>query len=268
MDEATCQVGKKKVTIATEQDAFDKALAVLNKAGYIQTETKDLAQARIALGKQHDVSQYGSYNQEGFLYLPKDAKSILIVDGKHNPILKNPVEATNAHRNGKEFYVEADKLRQLAKSNPNDAIKSGVLLLSRNDIKNISVDKLAEHPLSNFLLRDTAKDYGKFLKDANISSVPIYVDDKDYTQKQDKPFARLLWLWNLGDNSGFDGFSWDLHDGSRVRGVRASTEGAKLTSQKSLVQRPTLTQILKTSRQYVPDASRKQFEADIQKLYQ
>ncbi len=226
---ATYKIGKKNVTIATEQNVFDTALVVLNKAGYAQTTTQQLAQARIALGSKHDVSQNGSYVQEGFLYMPKELDNILVVDGKHNPILKKPSEATNAHRNGKEFYVEADKLRQLATA---DGKKNGVLLLPRSTIKNISVDALADHPLSNFSLNDSAKAYGKFLKDYGIKEVPILTVDKDYTQKQDKPFARLLWLRSLNYDSDFYVYDRLLYFGYYlVRGVRGAPKTRKLSKQ-------------------------------------
>ena len=208
------------MNITTKEGQFDKAYAELKREGYEITTTEELAMERIKKGEKDDISQCGSYVAEAFIYLKNG--DILITDRKHNPILKNPAKATQAHEKGEEFSVSIENLKRIAQRDVKKAIISGVLLLKRDEIKNIPVDELHINKLSMFLLRDTARDYGKFLKDSKykINEVPIYTVDKNYTQKQDKPFARLLWLWSLDFGSVFVGGDRGLHGGSRVRGVR------------------------------------------------
>ena len=285
MEVTKVQDGKKALEIGTSQGPFDQSYPALLKAGFTFHSAEQEAHARILAGPNSYVSRNGTYVNNAHVYQPKDSGIVLIVDGKHNPILANPSEATNAHRNGNEFYVNTPKLLNRAERDPKKAVKSGVLALARPVKKGmlssseanpfeVSVDELAENPYFAFTLRDEAKPYGQFLKQAGIKSVPVYLVNESNTKKETNPFSRLLWVGDLDDRSVFFGYSRDLNVGdSRVRGVRPSASAVSASTQKSgtnghkAIARPTLEQVLRTVRPFVADANRTDVRQAIAKLY-
>ncbi len=83
-----------------------------------------------------------------------------------------------------------------------------------------------------------------------------HFDDLD----EDSPLGRLLYLGNNAYD-GFDGINLD--DGGRFAGVRnASAENAQKT-----IATPSIEQILKISQRFFPEVGRKEFEAELKKLY-
>src|SRR3989338_8427423 len=93
---------------------FDQAIAQLREAGYKPATLKDAARERIVQGRQADVSTNRFYVAESVLYIP--GKGNYLVPANYSPILASPVEATNAHRNGSEFYVEQERAEQIAQN--------------------------------------------------------------------------------------------------------------------------------------------------------
>ncbi len=244
MEITKVQDGKKSLEIGTSQGSFDQSYPTLLKAGFRFHSAEQEARARKLSERDSCVNRSGTYVNITHIYQPKDSGIVLIVYGKHNPILANPTEAANAHRNGKEFYVNVDKLTDLAERNPKKAIKSGVLALPRPMKKGmfdsseanpfeVSVDKLAENPYFAFTLRDEAKPYGQFLKSTGIKSVPVYLVNEADTKKESNPFARLLWVVDLDIGSAFYGNVRLLDNGyGRVRGVRSSASAVSASQQK------------------------------------
>lgn len=278
--------GKKTYDVLTVEGSFERAYPALRKEGVEIATAEQIARMRRLSGSDSSLSRnYGQWVAEAHIYQPKDSGIVLIVDGNHNPILANPSEATNRHRKGKEFYVDNSKLLNRAEKDAKKAVKSGVLALPRqrksgllgsseiNPIE-VSTDELAEHPYFQFTLRDEAKPYGKFLKEAGISKIPVYLVSENSTKDSEhngNPFVRLLWVGCLDDGSGFYGVRGLGYDGSRVRGVRVSTEGA--SSQKSRsnghqkITRPNLEQVLKTVRPFVAEANKADVKNALKKLY-
>ena len=285
MEVTKVQDGKKALEIGTSQGPFDQSYPALLKAGFTFHSAEQEAHARILAGPNSYVSRNGTYVNNAHVYQPKDSGIVLIVDGKHNPILANPSEATNAHRNGNEFYVNTPKLLNRAERDPKKAVKSGVLALARPVKKGmlssseanpfeVSVDELAENPYFAFTLRDEAKPYGQFLKSAGIKSVPVYLVNESNTKAESNPFARLLWVRYLVGRSTFLGGDWFLNDDDyRVRGVRPSASAVSASTQKSgtnghkAIATPTLKQVLRTVRPFVADANRTDVKQAIAKLY-
>ena len=249
MNVTKVQDRKEAYDVLTIDGSFDKAYPSLKKERVQLATTEQIARERRFSGSDSSLSRnYGQWVAEAHIYQPKDSGIVLIVDGKHNPILANPTEATNAHRNGEEFYVNTSKLLNRAEKDPKKAIKSGVLALARPMKKGmlssseanpfeVSVDELAENPYFAFTLRDEAKPYGQFLKSAGISKVPVYLVSESNTKASEhngNPFARLLWVGLLGYWSGFSGDSRGLDDDSdRVRGVRPFASAVSASTQKS-----------------------------------
>lgn len=185
---------------------FDKALEELDRKGQRIITLPENARLRIQEGPNSQVSQYGNYTKEGFIYRPKD-KSLFV---KRSPVLDNPSEATESHRNSEEFFPTEDQIER--------AKASGSYELPDKDFS-IPTDRFSEDPFTVFALEDTAGEYGLFLKENGINEMPVrLVGGKDVTQ-QDKPFARQLWFHRLGSGSGLGGSGRYLDYDSRVRGV-------------------------------------------------
>ena len=87
---------------------FDEAKAELEAHGYNLVSLEQFAELRIAQGKDSHAANYGSYAKEGFLYVPQ--KGIFLV--RNSPILANAEEATNCHREGKEFYLTPEHVEE------------------------------------------------------------------------------------------------------------------------------------------------------------
>lgn len=144
---------------------FDKCINHLKESNVVLTSTEELAELRLCGSYKHTVSTHTVWIAESLNYL--DEKTLVIASRDYNQILKNPELATKAHRAGNEFKLEgavAKELRERAQSDPDEAIKSGVLLVEMASLQNISVDALAENPTTRFLLRDNARAYGQLLK--------------------------------------------------------------------------------------------------------
>lgn len=284
MEITKIQDGKKQLEIGTQTDSFDKAYPVLSEAGFKFHSAEQEARARRLSGAGSYICRNGTYVNNAHIYQPKESNIILITDGSFNPITKNFAEATNCNRNGREHYVDISKLRDLAKKDPRDAVKTGVFefvrptkkgLIGSSEINPFEVptDRLQDEAYFQFSLRGEAKPYGQFLKQAEIKSVPIRLVSKSYTESSEhngNPFDRLLWVGYLDDRSGFYGSRRDLYDDdNHVRGVRSSASAVSASQQKvksngQRIARPTLEQVLsvvsKTSKPFVAEANKKELQ--------
>ena len=193
---------------------FDQALETLTKSGYDFISTAQNAQLRIEQGAKSPVSQNGNWVKEGIVYRPNENPRLVRV----SPIISSANDATQAHRNGKEFYLVSSQIEQALA----DSIEFPV--------KNIEIPtkRFGEEALTAYVFggEKQAQLYGAFLAEAGIKAMPVWAVDKNHINKQSEPFARQLWFGRLdGDRSNLGG-NYDL-DGGRVRGVRqVSTEGA------------------------------------------
>jgi hypothetical protein len=177
---------------------FDKGKAELEKNNYQIISLEENARLRIQKGADADISQNGNWTREGVLYLPD--KRILLT--KNSPIIDFPDQATNCHRNGKDFYLEREQIEKSLK----DSIKI-------KDTK-IPTNRFNQNDLMVYALGDTAEAYGDFLSNLGINELKIWL-----TETQDKPFIRQLWFYYLPNRSDFCGYNWDLDYNYRVRGV-------------------------------------------------
>ena len=176
--------------------SFDKAKQALEKDGYSIISLEQNARLRMQEGK----SRNGNWTREAFLYNPETNLWYLT---KKSPIMDFPVEATNAHRKGREYFLTNEQVQR--------ALEDSVEVKDRE----IPTDRFGEDPLAVYAFGDSAQDYGLFLKDANIKKMPIWLPDS-----REKPFARQLWFWSLDYGSDLNGYLRDLRYDSRMRGVR------------------------------------------------
>ena len=181
---------------------FDKGKKQLESEDYHIVSLEENARLRIQEGKNADVSRNGNWVKEGFLYVPGKGKFLT----KTSPVIAHPVDATNAHRNGNDFYLTAEQVEQSL---------AGSVKLKDKDFS-VPVKRFGENELTVYAFGDSAQDYGKFLENAGIKEMPVWMVDNI----GDKPFVRQAWLYRLDGRSGLLGDYWYLSDVYRVRGVR------------------------------------------------
>lgn len=176
---------------------FDKGVAELKAKGLEVITAEQLAARRILYGIKTPYSQ-GTFVAENSVYGRSGSdREVLLTSAEHSPILNNPEQATSAHREGSEFYLE-DKvwlaLRERAETSPKAAAKTGVLLLpyGRHLWAAISVDELAEIPQTTFLFGSRAFEYGQWLKLQGIQTVKQMVG-----QVKESPYARTIWVTSV-----------------------------------------------------------------------
>ena len=225
---------------------FDEAKAELEANSYNIISLEQFAKLRIAQGKDSHVANYGSYAKEGFLYVPQ--KGVFLV--RNSPILVNAKQATVCHRNRREFYLTQEQVEEsLANS------------VQFKDASSIPTNRLAEDERTAFAFGETAGKYGEFLKESGIVEMPVYLFNIEK-----KPFARQAWLLRLvGDYRSvlFGNYRYLYY--FTVRGVRNVEPRSGETV--SAIFTPSLTDIAKYSRQFVPEFVRKDFEKGLETLF-
>ena len=199
------------------EKAFDKSLEQLDLEGHRIITLAENARLRIQEGINSDISRNGNYTREGFLYVPGQPNKLV----RKSPILDSPVEATQAHRYGNEFYISQEQLEQV--------IGSGFYELQDKTFY-IPTNRFKEEGLTVFAFGTTegknlnqdqrdAEEYGLFLKEAGIKEMPVWLVDRDYVNRQKGPFARQLWFDGLDSGSSLNGDDWGLNCDCRVLGV-------------------------------------------------
>lgn len=212
---------------------FDQALAEIKAANGQLATAQQVAQARMVGGKEHHVSKYGSWTAENFVYFPSG--KILATYADYSPILKHPKEATEAHRNGEEFYIskeEAKNLEEMAKEDSNKKpSEQRVYTFNKTKSYEIPISKFAKDKLAQFIFKEAdAKKYAEFLQEAGIKEVPVWLVNSNYVKKRKTPFARPLWFHYLLNWSGLCGSNGLLVYYDWARGVRVASEAS--TAQK------------------------------------
>ena len=128
---------------------------------------------------------------------------------KNSPIIKHSKEATQANKEGKEFYISQEDL--------DEALQDSIEFPYSQ--KPIPTNRFGEDPITVFGFGEFAKKYGEFLKDATINEMPIVLVGKYYVDKQSQ-FARKVWFWNLDGGSFLGGDGRFLRGSYGLRGVR------------------------------------------------
>ena len=197
---------------------FDVALDSLTEQGYDVISLPQNSQLRMQRGADAPISRNGNWTREGILYVPNGKPRLV----RNSPVLLSAREATECHRNGKEFYPTKEQIEQA--------------LLDSADFptENIEIptDRFGSDALAVFAFggEAEARAYGEFLRNARIKKMPVCAVDKDYVTKQNQPFARQMWFRSLDGGSELDGDDRDLDDVNRLRGVKMSAEGTRQNS--------------------------------------
>lgn len=202
---------------------WDESLKALRNKRANPINARGLAYARIQEGRNSSLYQYGSYTQEGLIYVPKS--DILLV--RKSPLLNkiSSEKATQAHREGKEFYLDAGKYQKQAEQDKNkDPQKRKVFTLNKKENFEIPTNRFKDEELSLWLFGDQAEAYGNFLKENNINEMPVWLVSQDHVNNQKQSFARQLWLHYLVIRSDLSGDYRTLNYVNRTRGVQKTSE--------------------------------------------
>ena len=184
----------------------------LESQGYEIISLAQNAQLRMQQGAGSPVSRNGNWTREGVLYVPKKGAFLT----RNSPIMQNAKEATQAHRKGRDYLLTDEQVEQSLQ----DSVQ-----LSGNEIP---TNRFGENEITNYAFGDQAEAYGKFLREAGIKEMPVYL-----ANVLDEPFARQMWFGGLGGGSGLGGLSGDLYDDLRLRGVLMGAEGTPQNLQDS-----------------------------------
>ena len=185
---------------------FDEGKKLLEKAGYRIINLRENAQLRMKSGKDAFISQNGNWVAEDFVYVL--SKGIYMTKPENSQIMQNAKKATDAHRNGNEFYLNEKQVEQSLE---------GAFLIP-DTLRAVPTNRFAEEGLTAFAFGEDAQAYGDFLKNAGINEMPIYK-----ASMQDKPFARKLLFRKVDYQSELSGLNRGLDDGDRMRGVRRAS---------------------------------------------
>jgi len=185
---------------------FDVAKKELERKGYRIISLEEAAK----LGRDKDsihneyANNHGNYHfvREGILYVPE--KGIYIT--KNSPIMDFPEEATQAHKEEKDFYLTDEQVRKALEDSLWIPSKSelriptaGIKLGERGEIK--ILDNLSEHGkielspfedsvLANYIFGEETKKYGDFLRSKNLGCFSV-VNGK-VSLSDERPFIMPL----------------------------------------------------------------------------
>ena len=188
---------------------FDKGKELLEANGYHIISGEENARLRIQEGKDDYVSKNGNWTKEDFLYVPKKGKFFT----KNSPIMANPAEATQAHREGREFYLTPEQVEW--------ALSNSVKL--KNKDFSIPTKKFGSDAITVYAFGNSAQIYGDFLDNLGIKEMPVVMVDNI----GDKPFVRKNWLGLLDYRSRLYGNYRFLNFDYWVRGVREDASASE-----------------------------------------
>jgi hypothetical protein len=194
---------------------FNEAQEALESNGYRIISLIENAQLRMQQGAGSYISRNGNWAREGIIYTPRGKPRLV----RNSPILFSAKEATEAHRQGREFYPSADAIEQAL----TDSVEFPLSNIE------IPTNRLADEQFTSYAFggEEQAKAYGEFLNQAGIKKLPVWVVSSEHVNSQDNVFARQMWFRSLDIRSYLSGSDWDLHVDVGMRGVKNSAEGTR-----------------------------------------
>ena len=210
---------------------FDEARRAMIEAGFEDIPLWLNAFLREQQGYDSFISQNGNWIKEGVLYTPKENTRLL----SGGLCLLAPEKATQAHRECREYTLEDISQEEIEK-----ARAEGLEI----DSKDLDKDRYLRIPTNRFNLDKYAvllfggegtdgekskrtQTYGDWLQASpqKIKQITLYLNNREYIDNLNKPYANHLWFYYLGNNSDLNGDNRSLNYDSRVRGVLKNAEG-------------------------------------------
>lgn len=214
-DEIEAQIPDGLGLFITEPASLDKNFMRIKEANGELALPQQVAQARIVAPKEHSVWQQGSRVAASIIYIPNEDFVLWTLGLKYSPIFENLMAAVKAHNDHSEVNHAKEVLDVLLAE-----AKSGKNVLLDKRIKNFKIpsSELHKDAFGRFYFGNDAEAYGQKLIKIGLENISVILVNRDYVQKQEKPFSRVLRLHSARIRSGLDGD--DRVDGSlRARGV-------------------------------------------------
>ena len=121
------------INVGMESDyTLESALNDLGRNGYDVLSSEELARIRRQEGIKSPFCLMGTVVGENFVYQPKDSNIILVIDREQSK--KHSLYSIQPDEKTKLTYIDASKLLNIAESDVEKAIKSGVLALKKDEI--------------------------------------------------------------------------------------------------------------------------------------
>lgn len=229
---------------------------------------------RMKKGVDSDIFKEGAWYNASFNEVNG---RILGTRREFNPLNDYAKKAVESMRTG-EFYLSDDilinnrpaskVLTEIAEQDSKKPVhKRRVIDLGQTITHDVPTDCFGDDETIVFLAegKERAKKYGLFLKNkAGILQSKVYMQD---IIKKDK--SRGFWLYRLDDYnvSDFSCSDWGLSgDGGSLFGVYEGAEGTQKISKG--VEGPSLSELLKYSRPFVPEAVKKDFEKGLREKFE
>jgi hypothetical protein len=191
---------------------YEAKQALESESLWIISSEED-ARLRIQEGIKAVISTNGNWVREGFICVP--GKGIFLV--RNSPIIDNALEATQCHKDRKEYFLSDEQAEKALADSAN-------ILKIPYDKELVPTNRFGDDERTKFLFKEFAQEYGYFLSNAGVQKMPIYLTEKSYVQEQKMPFARQAWLASIGAWSELCGLYYDsLGYNCRLRGIKGNT---------------------------------------------
>ncbi|MBI4152627.1 hypothetical protein HY495_02855 [Candidatus Woesearchaeota archaeon] len=183
--------------------------AILRILGGANIYGRDMKEDRFPV-----ISDKDSTTKEAFVYVP--GKGLFL--SRNSPLMEEPEEVIK-----KSMYDDIDE-HYLTDEQVEKALADAVKI-SDNSGKRISAiptRRFAESEIANWAFGGAAEDYGYFLDDCLIKSMPIYWRR---AKNEEKPFSRQavlrdLWVPLMGEKEGYSALSGTQLVPHYVRGIK------------------------------------------------
>lgn len=254
--------------VYVSEASFDKQLGALREIGIkYPISVRDASYAR--LYGENEISKL--YTRT--CHAPICAKDSPTIIARISPLISNSEmasKAVEAHRNNQYPVFDNNfsiygKWEKIAKKDKNKKPEnmSAIILDDRNDYR---IDKDSRE--ARFFWKDTREDY--FKNKVSESSVLIWQISVNSIDSAKGTIINYIGF-NWSENESYLNFGdWNLNDDYGTLGVLcASAEGARPSknSKETKIRTPSLTEILKYSKPFVPAIAREEFEKGLRAKY-
>jgi len=184
---------------------FDESIIEFKEKGYRLMSVEESAKLILQEGENSPIYKNSGRVKEGIIYIPGEGRFLT----KNSPVLENPEEATDSHRNLKNFYIEENQMVK--------ALENSVKVPWEKN--SFPTNRFNEEETTTFLFGELTKDYGLFLKDLGIKKMTLWSTEKRFVENRDKPFSNQLWFANSKEECIVGGHGRELHTKAPIIGI-------------------------------------------------
>jgi len=208
-----CYARLKHVISAVCCAPFDKAKKELEKKVFTIISAEQNAYLRFQEGMACDISQYGNWTKEAFVYVPSKGRFLVaespLLELSEKELKAKIASLTSAPKGKKEIYLNDEQLEK--------ALEDSVEI---TDLE-IQTRRLREDERMLFLFGgDRAYEYGDFLNKTGITQMSLQLVKEEYVEEQERAFVRQLWFGGLNGKSTFIGDARTFDLGFKLRGIK------------------------------------------------